>query len=75
MPSGEGEEMGISVSVEESKETVIYFCDRCKREGLPSDSWVRLQATRPDGSQDSWDLCPNCYSEVMDGAISFNSES
>lgn len=66
--------MGISISVDrDGKSTTIHFCDRCKKEGLSNNDWVRLHAIKPDG-EDDWDLCPDCYSEVMEGAICIYSE-
>lgn len=67
--------MAIVVSVEQDKENIQYICDRCKQEGLSEDQIIRLTAKQGIAEIDVWDLCPDCYSEVMDGAISPHLES
>lgn len=62
--------MGIIVNVSNSGESVEFICDRCKHQKLDEKEIVRLIAKQGDKEIDVWDLCPNCYSEVMDGAIS-----
>lgn len=62
--------MGIIVSVASEKEKVSYFCDRCKQENFPEEEIVHLTARKDKEELAVWDLCPDCYSEVLDGAIS-----